>query len=128
MSYRIIKSLEQYNEYNNIHEKLLREDEVKNEDELRLIELLVDDYEQNNGSAVKRSNPVELLKGLLIEGGISNTQLATELDVSKQLITEILAYRKNISKKMVRKLAAHFALREEAFSAEYELLNVKATA
>lgn len=52
---------------------------------------------------------------------LSKSQLAKELDVSRQLITDILNYRRNVSKIMVNKLADRFKLNPSVFSKPYEL-------
>jgi len=43
-------------------------------------------------------NPVEIVQYLLDENGLTKSQFAAQLEVSRQLITDILNYRRNISK------------------------------
>ncbi|MBK8392148.1 MAG: helix-turn-helix domain-containing protein [Saprospiraceae bacterium] len=45
-----------------------------------------------------------------------NVQLAKELGISRQLISDILNYRRNINKDMVIKLAYHFKLCQDALA------------
>ncbi len=122
IKYKIIKSLSQYNEYCNKHEALLLEDEEANLDEIELLELLIEDYDQRKmkekGDVL---NPVELLRSLMGDSNISQSELAKSLDVSRQLINDFLNYRRNISKGMVLKLAKYFSMTQEAFSRRYEL-------
>ncbi len=70
-------------------------------------------------------NPVEMIQYLLDENGLTKSQLAKQVDVSCQLITDILNYRRNISKKMVNKLAERFSLNPSAFSKPNRLKNIK---
>ena len=59
IKYRIIKSLSQYNEYCNIHESLMLKDEEKHIDEIELLELLIEDFDQRQEKEKKEKlNPV----------------------------------------------------------------------
>lgn len=49
----------------------------------------------------EKMNPVELLVYLLKENNLNKSELARQLNVSRQLITEIINYKRNISKHMV---------------------------
>ena len=60
---------------------------------------------------------------MLEDEQISKSQLARELGTSRQLISDILRYRRNISKDMVTKLSTFFKMRPEAFSRPYVLKN-----
>lgn len=124
LKYTIIKSLEQYNEYCEKHEALTLKGDKKFADEIELLELLIEDYDQRIVSAKsEKLNPVELLKSLLIDSSISQTELSVSINVSRQLISDVLNYRRNISKEMIIKLSKYFAMSQEAFSREYELKN-----
>ena len=121
MKYKIISNDEQYNEYCEIHEKLTYKDYNKYQDELELIELLIDDYENRTLEPVKEMNPVEMLSYIIEEEEISKTKLAKQLKVSKQLISDILSYRRAISLDMVNRLSNRFKMRPQAFSRPYNL-------
>jgi len=121
MKYKIISNDEQYNEYCEIHEKLTYKDYNKYQDELELIELLIDDYENRTLEPVKEMNPVEMLSYIIEEEEISKTKLAKQLKVSKQLISDILSYRRAISLDMVNRLSNRFKMRPQAFSRPYKL-------
>jgi len=43
------------------------------------------------------------------------------LGVSKGLVSDILNYKKGLSKKIIRTLAKHFSLSQEAFNRPYQL-------
>ena len=124
MKYTKIKSMEQYNQYCDQHEKLTFKDYEKNVEEIELIQILIDDYESRTTNPPEGMNPVEILQYLIEENGLSKSQLAKQLDVSRQLITDILNYRRNISKAMVNKLADRFSLNSSAFSRPYQLKSV----
>jgi len=57
--------MEQYNQYCEIHEKLVFEDYNSNQDEIELIQILIDEYEARTIEYPKEMNPVELLSYLL---------------------------------------------------------------
>ncbi len=121
MKYKKIYSTEQYNTYCEIHEELVLSDYEKNKDEVELLEILIDEYEQREIENDVGVNPVELIKYVLEEENISQSQLARDLGVSRQLVTDILMYRRNISKTMAMKLASHFNMQIQAFSKPYPL-------
>ena len=121
MKYKIISTDKQYNEYCEIHEKLTYKDHVKYKDEIDLIELLIDEYENRTLEPVREMNPVEMLSYIIEEEEISKTELARQLKVSKQLISDILLYRRAISLDMVNRLSKRFKMRPETFSRPYKL-------
>lgn len=128
MKYKKISSLTEYNDYCNRHEFLVGESFDKNIDEIELLEILIDEYDNRVTSFKKEMNPVELLDSILEEGQISKSKLAKELGTSRQLVSDILRYRRNISKEMVMKLSRYFKMRPEAFSRPYQLKNYKTKA
>ena len=122
MKYKIIKSLSQYTEYCNRHEELILKDEEGYSDEIELLELLIEDYDQRVMKEKSASlNPVELLRTLLIDSNITQSELSKSINVSRQLISDVIGYRRNISKDMMIKLSKYFAMDQEAFSREYDL-------
>ena len=125
MTYTKIKSLEQYNTYCEKHEELTFENYNSNLEEIELIEILIDEYENRVIETPKKMNPVELISYLIEENNLTKSKLAKELKVSRQLITDILNYRRNISKQMVNKLSDRFKLYPSAFSRPYKLTNPK---
>jgi HTH-type transcriptional regulator/antitoxin HigA len=71
VKYTIIKSLEQYNKYCKKHESLNLKDDEKYSDELELLELLIEDFDQRvMREKNKKLNPVELLRSLLKDSSI----------------------------------------------------------
>ena len=124
MEFKRIKNLKQYNKYCDLYESLILKGLKKDHDKIDLLELLIEDFDNKTIDEIgvrENMNPVELLVNLMEEHIITKAELARQLNVSRQLITEIVNYKRNISKKMVMKLAVRFKMRQEAFSREYEL-------
>lgn len=128
MRFKRIYSLDQYNEYCNLYEKLILQNSKKNSDEVDLLELLIEDYDNRTIEAIgdkEDMNPIEILQYLLEENNLTKAELARQLNVSRQLITEILNYKRNISKRMITKLSNRFKMQPIAFSREYKLKGEK---
>jgi len=126
LKYKKIKSLKQYNQYCDLLEDLIYKEDKSLKDEIELLEILIADYDRSLQQATsEKLNPVELLKSILTDAGMSQKELATQLGVSKQLISDVLGYRRNISKSLVRKLSKFFKMSEKAFSRNYELKKEK---
>lgn len=129
MKYKRIHNINLYNEYCNTYERLLMKDSKKYSEEIDLLELLIEDFDNRTIEAIGKSedmNPVEILQYLMEENKLTKAELARQLEVSRQLITEILNYKRNISKRMITKLSDRFKMQPITFSREYELKgNVK---
>ncbi len=131
MKYKRIYNIEKYNEYCKVYEKLMMKDSEKYADEIDLLELLIEDYDNRTIESIgiqEDMNPIETLQYLMEEHKLTKAELARQLIVSRQLITEILNYKRNISKKMAIKLSNRFNMQQTAFSREYELKNKKKAA
>lgn len=124
MKYKRIKTLKQYTAYCNEYEELLLKGLKKDLEVIDLLELLIEDFDNKTIREIGEDQdmkPVELLAYLMSEQQLSKSALARELGVSRQLITEILNYKRNISKRMVMKFSDFFKMMPIAFSREYEL-------
>ena len=124
MKYKRIKNLAQYTKYCENYERLILKDPARFKDEIELLELLIEDYDNKVIEQIGSEHdldPVELLKYLMDEHNLTKSALSRELEVSRQLITEIVNYKRNISKRMVMKLSKRFKMMPIAFSREYEL-------
>lgn len=116
--------MEQYNEYCDIHSELMITEEAT--DEIELLELLIENYDRRiMADKLEELNPVELLRSLLTDAEWTQSKFAEEIGVSRQLINDILAYRRNISKELVVKFADFFSMSQEDFSRNYELKPTK---
>ncbi|CAM4344857.1 HTH-type transcriptional regulator / antitoxin HigA [Pedobacter westerhofensis] len=125
LKYTLIKNQKQYFDYCNALESLVdvKDKTVAIDDEIDLLSLLIEKYdeEHNNFDAL---DPISLLRSLMTDHHLTATALADMLQVSKGYVSDILNYKKGLSKDMIRKLAEYFKLRQDAFNRPYPLNNV----
>jgi HTH-type transcriptional regulator / antitoxin HigA len=123
LKYKIIKSKKQYNEYceqlealldNNSKSKLMKE-------EIELLTFLIEKWDGEHNS-FHDVDPIQLLKSLMNDHNMKPVSLAGLLGVSKGLVSDILNYKKGLSKEIFRKLADTFKLSHEAFNRHYDLV------
>ena len=123
LKYKLIKTEEQYREYCNILEALVGEKGNETlEDEIDLLTVLVEKWDDEH-STLSEVDPVELLKYLMDENKLKAKDISGLLEVNKSTVSEILHYRKGFSKEVIRKLADHFKVRQEAFNRPYKLIS-----
>lgn len=121
LKYTVIKSEEQYYEYCNLLEEIDFSDEAdEREDEIELLTLLIRTWDDEHRLAPE-SDPVELIKSLMKEHGLSQNDLAKIAGVGKSYISEILNYKKRMSKKVIRNIADRFKIQQEALNRQYRL-------
>lgn len=118
--YKVIKSEEQHRKYRSVLEKLLAlpETTCEQQDVIELLTLLINTWNQDCSSDEDK-DPIVLLKHLMATHKIRGIDMAALLGVSKSLISDILHYRRGLSKEMIRKLAIHFKLSQEVFNRPY---------
>ena len=116
LKFTIIKNKEQYNKYCNILEDLVTQDRKEVQDEIDLLTLLIEKWD-NEHNTFNDSDPIELLKSLMEEHNLKAKDLADILDLSKGTISKILNYQKGLSKETIRKLSDYFKLSQETFRA-----------
>jgi HTH-type transcriptional regulator/antitoxin HigA len=120
LKYTVIKTEEQYYEYCKFHHDLTFQEDENWEDEIQLLDLLIEKWDHDHNS-FDELNPVELLKGLMEENQMKAKDLVEITGLSKGTISKILNYQKGFSKETIRKLSAHFKLKQEAFNRPYPL-------
>lgn len=121
VKYPIIKNESQYNEYCRILKELVEKDETKAfEDEIDLLTLLIEKWDEEHNT-FEDSDPIELLRYLMTENNLKAKDLADLLEVSKGLVSDILNYKKGISKEIIRSLSEYFKVSQEAFNRPYKL-------
>jgi len=122
LKYTVINSRKQYNEYCKIVDNLLEADHPnqQQDQEIELLTVLIEKWD-NDHSDIKNLDPVEIIRSLMKEHGLNASDLTTIIDVSKSHVSEILNYKKGLSKEVIRKLAAHFKMNQEAFNRSYNL-------
>ena len=121
LKYKLIKSEEQYYQYCRILKRHVIDEHEENEDEIELLELLIDKWDQDHNT-MEDVDPVELLKILMGDHKLKSKDLAEILGLSKGTVSKILNYQKGFSKASIRKLSQHFKLYQEAFNRPYPLV------
>ena len=123
LKYKIIKSKKQYNEYCEQVEVLLDNNSSSKamKEEIELLTFLIEKWDSEHNSFHKLE-PVQLLKSLMNDHNIKPISLAESLGVSKGLVSDILNYKKGLSKEIIRKLSDTFKLSHEAFNRHYDLI------
>ena len=122
LKYLVIKDQEQYDKYCQTLENLITEDETKFQDEIDLLTLLIEKWD-NEHNTFDDSDPIELLKSIMDDHNLKAKDLVWILGLSKGTISKILNYQKGLSKDTIRKLSEHFKLSQEAFNRPYKLIN-----
>jgi HTH-type transcriptional regulator/antitoxin HigA len=126
-NFTIIRSENQYLNYCDELEKLSNEYRKNpNQDLLDLIDtitLLIENYDESN-STFEESEPIQLLKFLMQENNLNQKELAETLEISKGHLSDILNYKKGLSKNMIRSLSERFKMQQSAFNRPYELKSV----
>jgi HTH-type transcriptional regulator/antitoxin HigA len=122
LKYKVIKSQEQYNEYCKILEELVFSSQEYGEfdDEIELLTFLIEKWDEQQNS-FEEVDPVELLRSLMKEHHLRAKELVGILGVSKGLVSDILNYKKGLSKEIIRSLASYFKVSQEAFNRPYKL-------
>lgn len=122
LKYKVIKSKNQYKQYSRMLEKLVAADfkskEIK--DEIELLTLLIEKWDEEHNS-FDDVDPITLLHSLMEERNLKAKDLVEIFGVSKGLVSDILNYKKGLSKEIIRNLADYFKVSQEAFNRPYEL-------
>jgi len=122
LKYTVIKNDEQYFEYADRLEELVSNglDSQDAIDEYELLYLLIRDWDDKNNS-IPDMDPVELIKSLMEDHDLKQTDLVEIAGVGKSTISEILNYKKRMSKNVIRNFADHFKIQQEALNKPYRL-------
>lgn len=124
MKYTIIKSKAQYKQYCIQLETLLEKStKIKSkpiQDEIELLTLLIEKWDEEHNT-FDEIDPIRLLDALMKDHSIKAKDLCELLGISKGLVSEILHYKKGLSKEVIRKLSEYFKVSQEAFNREYKL-------
>jgi|ERR1017187_3091036 HTH-type transcriptional regulator/antitoxin HigA len=122
LKYKVIKNKTQYNEYCNALEELVfsSSKDRNTKDEIALLTLLIEKWDAEH-TTFDEVDPIRLLHSLMADHQIKAKDLVYLLEVSKGYISDILNYKKGLSKDVIRKLAGHFKVSQEAFNRPYKL-------
>ncbi len=123
LKYKIIKNKKQYNDYCGQLEALLDNSNKSKlmKEGIELLTFLIEKWDNEHNSFYDL-DPVQLLKSLMNGHNIKPIALAKMLGVSKGLVSDILNYKKGLSKEIIRKLSDTFKLSQEAFNRYYDLV------
>ena len=123
LKYKIIKNKSQYKVYSNILEELVfSESKDKNiKEEIALLTLLIEKWDDDHNT-FEEVDPVRLLHSLMEDHNMKAKDLVNLLEVSKGYVSDILHYKKGLSKEVIRKLADRFKLSHEVFNRPYKLI------
>ncbi len=122
LRYKIIKSEKQYSDYCATLEKLVTgNDQGENmQDEIELLTYLIERWDAEHTS-FDDVDPIELITALMSEKSLKAKDLTQILGVSKSLVSDILHYKKGLSKEIIRTLSGYFSVSQEAFNRPYKL-------
>jgi HTH-type transcriptional regulator/antitoxin HigA len=122
LKYKIIKSEMQYNQYCKQLEQLLDSGQKAKSinEEIELLTFLIEKWDEEHNT-LEEVDPIRLLHSLMVDHKMKAKDLVELLGISKGYVSDILNYRKGLSKEVIRKLAERFKLRQEAFNRPYQL-------
>lgn len=125
LKYTVIKNDEQYDRYCDLLETLtdIAAPDTHTADEIDLLTLLIESYDEEH-STFNSLDPISLLRSFMADHQLTASALAHLLGVSKGYVSDILNYKKGLSKEVIRKLAEHFKVRQDAFNRPYPLRSV----
>ncbi|HTN39309.1 MAG TPA: helix-turn-helix domain-containing protein [Arachidicoccus sp.] len=123
LKYRVIANKSQYKEYCHILEQLVFSGtkDKNTKDEIALLTLLIEKWDAEHISHTEL-DPVQLLHSFLKDHNLKAKDLVEILGISKGYVSDILNYKKGLSKEVIRKLANYFKVSQEAFNRTYKLV------
>jgi len=123
-NYTIIRTDKQYINYCNDLEKMTSKYSAKPAkqllDVIDTITLLIERYDDDHAQ-MSDIDPIQLLRSLMNDNVIKQKDLAELLKVSKGHLSDILNYKKGLSKNVIRILSERFKVRQSAFNRPYKL-------
>jgi HTH-type transcriptional regulator / antitoxin HigA len=122
LKYTVIKTKTQYKEYVKTLEKLDESEQPTNgqEEEIELLTLLIEKWDQDHNT-FNDVDPITLIRSLMAEKGVRATDIVKNSRVSKSLLSDILNYKKAMSKEIIRILADYFKVSQDILNRPYEL-------
>ncbi len=122
LKYKVITGKSQYRAYCNTLEQLVFSglEDRNTKDEIALLTLLIEKWDADHNT-FSELTPVQLLHSLIKDNNLKAKDLVGILDISKGYVSDILNCRKGLSKEVIRKLAEHFKVSQEAFNRPYKL-------
>lgn len=109
LKYKVITSEKQYDKYCQTLEELVflssKTKAVK--EEISLLTLLIEKWDEEHNT-FEEVDPIRLLHSLMEDHKLKSKDLVDLLGISKGYISEILSYKKGLSKEVIRKLGGSF--------------------
>lgn len=123
LKYKVIKNKTQYNDYCKKLEDLIfsGSKDSRAKDEIDLLTVLIGKWDAEHNT-FDELDPIQLLHSFMEDHKLKPKDLVDVLGVSKGYVSEILHYKKGLSKDVIRKLAKHFKVTQEAFNRPYKLI------
>jgi len=91
-------------------------------DAIELLTLLIENWDEAHNTFTD-ANPIEILRYLMDENQLKSVDMAATLGISKSLFSDIINYRRGLSKDVIRKLAERFKVSQELFNKTYKLVS-----
>lgn len=122
LKYKIIRSKTQYKDYCQVLEELVFSGikDRNTKDEIALLTLLIEKWDTEH-LPKSELDPVQLIQSLMRDHQLKAKDLVEILEISKGYVSDILNYKKGLSKDVIRKLALYFKVSQEAFNRPYTL-------
>jgi HTH-type transcriptional regulator / antitoxin HigA len=122
LKYKVIASKSQYKEYCNVLEHLVfsGSKDRNTKDEIALLTLLIEKWDAEHNT-IPELDPIQLLHSFIKDHNLKAKDLVGILGISKGYVSDILNYKKGLSKEVIRKLADYFKVSQEAFNRPYKL-------
>ena len=122
LKYKVIRSKTQYNQYCKQLEELLDNGSKSKSiaDEIDLLTLLIEKWDEEHNTLAE-VDPIRLLHSFMDDHNMKAKDLVALLGISKGNVSDILHYKKGLSKEVIRKLADRFKVSQEAFNRPYKL-------
>ena len=124
LKYKVIRNKTQYKAYCRQLEELISVGSKATgvREEVDLLTLLIEkwDAEHNTFEAL---DPIQLLQSFIEDHRLKAKDLVEILGMSKGYVSEVLHYKKSLSKDVIRKLAGYFKVSQEAFNRPYKLVS-----
>jgi len=122
LKYKVIRSKSQYNDYCNKLEDLVFSGwkDSRTRDEIDLLTVLIEKWDAEHNT-FGELDPIQLLHSFMADHKLKPKDLVGILGISKGYVSEILHYKKGLSKDVIRRLAEYFKVTQEAFNRPYKL-------
>lgn len=99
---------------------LIEQDDPAFDPELEALALLIENYESKT-MPIEYANPVDVVKYRMKSLHMTPSQLATELHMSRSRVSEVLNYKRHMSKEMMRGLHRVLGISPSVLLQHYEL-------